>query len=212
MKTITDFTIYANSPSWRMRNAILDRLKLIPPFNGPDMKPFRLVPNMEPVQDEQIPFLGVYLLPDEELTGLGRNNQGDPQFDTEVVLGFSYVILNNHTPEIEQMLDVGYHSIMKLLHQPGWHEWPAVNPPLPTKPEAMIEGITKVSRRNNYGNTSKGKAIAEMQMEWHVSMGRTFYQAIVLDDFGGVDFTVIYPQPLDANRQPIRAQWNVPTS
>lgn len=213
MKTVTDFTIYPNSYAWRMRNVLLDRLKLVPPFNSSEMKAFRRVPSQEPVQDEHIPLLGVYLLPDEEMNGIGKNNQGDPIFSTEVLLGFSYVIFNNNTDEIEQKLDVGYWSIMKLLHVPQWHEWPEAEQYLPdgTKKNAMIEAVTKVSRRNNWGNTQKGSPIAEMQMEWTISY-QTIFEAAPTDDFESVNFKAIYPWPEDENRRPIVAEWTVPTS
>lgn len=206
MTVHTDPTVYVNSYAWMTRNVIFDRLKLVPPFNT-TVKTFSRVPR-DQIQPEHLPFLGCYLLPDEVLEGTGTNNQSEPQFkNSEITLGFSYVLIDNDAERLEEMLDAGYWSIMKLLHDPNWHKWPNQKLPDGSDRESMIQGITRVARRNKWGTASNQMPMGEMEVEWGVVLGEVYFEPHITDLFIDMHFKAIPQWPDDPNRQPIITEW-----
>jgi hypothetical protein len=206
MTSETDWTIRTNSEPWMVRNVILDRLKLVPPFNT-RVKKFKTVP-MDQVQDEHIPLLGVYML-GTTMDG-GPNNMDVPKFATELVIGFSYVLWDNDEDDLDEQLDVGFQSIMKLLHDPNWHQWPNRLMPSGNDREKMIQAITRVTHVNNFGLRNNGNPVAEMRVEWTVQIGEIMYQPVVTDIFEDMHFKAIVKWPDDPDRQPVIADWVIP--
>jgi hypothetical protein len=206
MNVTTPDPIYANSYSWMIRNVILDRLKLVPPFAAGVVK-FSRTPAIGPIQEQHIPYLGVYLMPDETFAEFGQNNHGPQHFLHKLTLGFSYIIENNDTDQVEELLDAGHWSIMKLLHDPDWAKWPAVDPEVYATRQ-MLEAVVSGSRRFVYGTAGRQNTlpIAEMQMEWIVTY-RTFFEPVISDVFEAMHVKVIYPWPEDPNRQPIITEY-----
>jgi hypothetical protein len=206
--------VFANSWAWLMRNVLLERLKLIPPFSTDVVKFSRT--NARPQQGEDIPYLGVYLIPDEELKGYGKNNIGPAQFEDQVHIGFSYIIQNNDPEICEDLLDRAHWAIMSLLHDPDWNKWPdTMGSMRPHNPDnVMIQGITNVARRNVFGNIGKTNEtpVGEMQMEWAVTLGAISFEPILPDYWESINVKAIYPWPEDPNRQPIIAEWTIDTT
>ena len=204
---MSDPPVFVNSYAWMMRNVILDRLKLVPPFSTDVVKFSRQ--NARPIQAEQIPYLGVYLMPDDEAEQDGAGNLTEPHFLHKITLGFSYIVQNNDPEAAEELIDCGHWSIMKLLHDPNWNKWPAeMNMTYP-----MIEAVIAVARRPVFGTIGKDNEtpVAEMQMEWVVTQ-RTRFEPRVSDIFESVLFKSVYPYPEDPNRQPIIAEWIMETT
>ena len=104
-----------NSYSYLLRLGILERVKLIPPFNG--CAKFASTP-ARPIQAEHLPYFGSYFLKDE-LSGDGDENHAEPRFVNNLHVGYSYIIQNNQDEEAAEKLDFAYWSFMKMLHDPG---------------------------------------------------------------------------------------------
>jgi hypothetical protein len=169
----------------------LARMKTIPPFSA--CNKFARS-NARPTQPEHIPFLGVYFV-EESLTSDGEDNQAAPGFDSELHIGFSYVIRNNLEDEAEDLLDAGYWSFMKLLHDGRWAEFPDRT--------VRVEGIRggKISR--HYGNLAEQGArgqfaetpYAELRMEM-TYFHRFYFEPITPDPFAVYHSeTLVDPDP-----------------
>jgi hypothetical protein len=197
--------IRVNSETLIIKTGILERLKLVPPFNNPGTT-FRSSP-ARAVMPEHVPMLGCYLV-DEALSPDGEFNCAEPRFIHRFVLGFSYIIQDNDTDTIDDTLDAAHHSIMKLLHDPKWHFFPVADSPTPVR----IEGITAGSRSHHYGNLGPNQnlmPIAELRMQM-TYFHRTYFLPVITDLFNLMHFTVVYPWPQDPARQPIVAEWVLP--
>ena len=209
----TDTTINQHSYSWMIRNVILDRLKLVTPFSGPDgvVKFSRSPAVMGSIQEEHIPYLGCYIMPDETFTGIGRNNIGENKFTHALLLGFSYIVFNNDPDAAEELLDIGHWSIMKLMHDPDFFIWPSRTFPDGVERLPMFSSVLGGARRPVYGTAGRQQMtpIAEMQMELTI-MYETHFEPVIADAFEGMHFKVVYPWPEDPNRQPIVAEWLIP--
>jgi hypothetical protein len=113
---------------------------------------------------------------EEGLSPDGEPQTAEPRFTHKLTLGFSYIIQDNDTDEIEDMLDAGHWAIMRLLHDPEWHTFPG---------GVRVEGVTGGHRSHHFGNLTGGQnetPIAEMRMELNFSY-HTYFEPIVSDIF-----------------------------
>lgn len=202
-------TNFANSYTYLIRNVLLERLKILEPFHT-DVAKYSTT-NDRPVQDEHIPYLGVYLVPVEELTGIGENNIGPPKFDHQAIIGFSYFVVNNDTAQTENILDQAHWAIMSLLHDQDWAKWPTTMA-MPKDYQQMVRGITRITRAHVYGTAGKQNTtpVGELQMEWTLTY-ETSWEPIIPDVLESILFKAVYPWPEDPNRQAVTAEWAIET-
>jgi hypothetical protein len=187
--------VNVNSYGLLIRNGILERCKLVPPFTS--VARFSRT-SAKPVQAEQIPYLGVYYM-GEQFNEDGANNLTEPHFMHKLKLGFSYIIQNNDPELAEELADAGHWSIMKLLHDPAWHTFPG---------GVRIQSITGGECDHLPGAVGRNNETPtlELQMSLTLTYG-TRFEAIVNDIFERMHFQTVYPYPDDPNRQPIIAEW-----
>ena len=128
----------------------------------------------------------------------------------------SYIIQNNDPEVCEDLLDRGHWAIMSLLHDPDWNKWPDTMGSMRPRnaDNVMIQGITKICRRNVFGNIGKTNEtpVGEMQMEWAITIGSLDFEPILPDYWTTLNVKAIYPWPEDPNRQAIYAQWTIDTT
>jgi hypothetical protein len=168
-----------NSYSILIRDAVLDRVKVLPFFKNK----FTFSRSKAlPIQAQNIPYAGCYIV-DETLTPDGDPNAGDIRFEHFLRLGFSVVIKNNDPDEVEDKLDGAFWSLMNgllrdasLTNMLGAYDADGVE-------GFAIEGFTRGSRKNVYGNAGLNNemAIAELQLELTCKY-RTTWPPIIEDD------------------------------
>jgi len=194
--------VTVQSYSMQIRDGLLSRAKLVPPFTT-CAKFGRSVART--IQPEQIPYLGLYFV-DEKLSPDGDANHAEPRFLHALKLGFSYLVQNNDSDDAEDILDAAHWSLMKLLHDPAWHTFPS---------GAKIESIVGGQRSHHFGNIGTGGKneipVAEMRMELDIRH-RTYFEPIITDMFALMHVTTVYPYPEDPNRMPIISEWVIPTT
>jgi hypothetical protein len=193
--------IRTNSYGYLIQSAVLERLKLVPPFDA--AAAYSLTP-ARPIQAEHIPYLGVYLLKDGWSPD-GDGNHAEPKFVHKLELGFSFLIHNNDFDAAHVMLDGAHWSIMKLFHDEAWHIFDYVDE------DVRIESVTGGEWRPTYRNlgNSNETPIAEMEMEMTYTY-RSSFEFVPTDLFELMHFKAVYPWPEDPNRQPIIAEWVLP--
>jgi len=190
--------ITVQSYSMLIRDGLLARAKLVPPFTT-CAKFGRSVAKV--IQPENIPYLGLYFV-DEVLSPDGDANHAEPRFLHALKLGFSYLVQNNDPDDAEDILDAAHWSLMKLLHDPKWHTFPS---------GALIESIVGGKRSHHFGTIGGSGGpnetpVAEMRMELDIRH-RTFFEPLITDTFNTMHVTTVYPYPEDPNRQPIISEW-----
>jgi len=193
-----DLVLNVNSDSYFIRRGWLERLKLIPPFNGA-AKVTRT--NARPTQVEHIPFLGCYFMTEQGGPD-GDPNAGAPRFVNTLKLGFSWIILNNDPEAAEDKLDQAHWAFMKLLHDPAWHDFDN---------GIEVEAITEFSRDTEYGNLAHNNEtpIAELRMEITL-VHRTYFNPIIDDAFDVFHMTTSQAGVDPAEVKPVITILNLP--
>lgn len=193
-------TLNLNSYSFLLRLAMLERVKLVPPFNG--CARFATTP-ARIIQLEHLPYLGCYFLRDS-LGPDGDANAGEPRFTNRLHVGYSYIIQNNNDEQAAENLDTAYWSFMKLLHDPAWHFF--------TVPggEVMLESITDIVRDENLKGTLQNETpVAELTIEltYQYRMG---FEPIIDDAFDVFHSTASLAGTDPAEVRPITILLNLP--
>jgi hypothetical protein len=197
-----------NSYSHIIQLGMLDRMRLIAPFIGAARFARSRARAIRP---EHIPLVGCYLM-EEGLGPDGEPAVGEPRFRHRLTLAFSYIIQDNDTDEIEDMLDVGHWAVMGLLHDPNWHHFPALSD------RVRIEGITGGNRSHHFGNLGANQnetPIAEMRMELYLTYCSSFepYVSDIFETFH-METSRVPPYPPDGSWPPITIEtdlWPTPT-
>lgn len=198
----TDELPEVHSFSYYIHVGVLDRLKLVVPFNA--CQRFALTP-ARPIQAEHLPFLGVYFGGDG-LSPDGDANVTEPRFENELKLHFSYFVQNNNDAEAYAALDAGYWSIMKTLHDAAWKQFE-----LQSGKIVVLESINGGSRELNLnGRLHENETpVGELQLEL-TYFYRMQFSPIVTDLFEVFHEKVVYPWPDDPQRQSIIVEWVLP--
>jgi hypothetical protein len=195
------YNVDINSPSFIIRDGIIDRLKQLPTFQG--VRRWSTTPAFR-VQSQldanQIPFVGCYLI-DEILGPDGDPNHAEPRFVHTVRIGFSVVITSSDDAVADQNLDSAHWTIMRQLENPRWHKFSA-NGDWNNGNDLRIEGITRGSRKHIFGNKSINNEtpVAELQMDL-TFVYRSSFPPWPFDDLERINVTVAYPWPYEPNTE-----------
>lgn len=193
-----------HSPSYIIREGLIDRLKLLPTFQT--VKLWGRSRMWSPFQPEQLPLVCVYLMR-EEMSFDGDPMANEPHFIHQQRIGFSVVVQNNDRDAAEQNLDTATWTILRTLENQRWWNFPAtgewrkiygVSNKKIYSPPIKIEAITKGQRDYNYG-PRKGDNVtpyAECAMDLTITF-RTFFPPGPFDDLNRIHVTVAYPWPYD---------------
>lgn len=176
-----------NSYSQIIRDGAIERIGLMSFFDT--FKKFSRSPQL-PIQSQNIPYVGVYVV-DDNFVPDGDLNAGEIKFTHTFRLGFSVFILNNNPDEMEDKLDEAYWAIMNgLLRDPTFINFTQSH----LIDKTAIEGISKGTRRNIYGNAVKENEmpIAEMRLELSMTY-RTNWPPIINDNLETIHVTTGFP-------------------
>jgi hypothetical protein len=187
-------TTDVNSYSHIIQLGMLDRMRLVAPFIGAARYARSRARAIRP---EHIPLVGCYIM-EEGLSPDGEPAVAEPRFLHRLTLAFSYIIMDNDTDEVEDMLDVGHWAIMGLLHDPEWHHFPQ---------GVRIEAVTGGNRTHHFGNLGSSQnetPIAEMRMELYLTY-RSSFEPYVNDIFKTfhMETSQVPPYPPDGGIPPI---------
>lgn len=183
-------------------------------FNLMDAAPYfaaftRRKTRMLPVQQNLIPYLGVYLV-DEMMVPDGDANAGCVRFLHTVRIGFSIVVANSDPVTAEQQADRGFLQVMAIAYT----NLSLMNPLHNNNPEGVrIEAITRGSRRAVHGavSTDNETPFVEMQYEAACSFRSEWYPDIT-DTLDEIDMTtgikINDPQAVRDQRQQVSAVYD----
>lgn len=159
-----------NSSAFLICQGIMARIQLMPMFAG---FKFANTPAL-PVQPEDIPLCGVYLLK-EDMGPDGDANHGEPRFIHTVAVGFSVWIQNNVPGAAEDKLDRAFMAIFKGLMSDST---------LYNNDEWEIESFQRGSRTHHYGSvgSTNETPIAEVRFDLTFNF-RTYWPPVVVDAF-----------------------------
>jgi hypothetical protein len=190
-----------NSPSFVIRNGMLDRLKQIPTFSS--VRRWSTTPAFRvqsQIDANQIPYVGCYLI-DEILGPDGDPNHAEPRFVHTVKVGFSVVVTSSDDSVAEQNLDSAYWTILRTLENPRWHRFPAEGGWNGGR-DLRIEAVTRGASKKIFGNKAINNEtpVAELQMDL-TFVYRSSFPPHPLDDLDEVNVTVAYPWPYDPSAE-----------
>jgi hypothetical protein len=192
-----------HSFSYYLKLAWLNRLKLIPPFNGCARYSRS---KMLTIQAEHIPYLGVYLV-EESFEYIGDADHGEPRWYAITTLGFSYIVQNNEPDAAEDILDSAHWQLMRMFHDPRWQYFIGETANAPYKVESVPGG----SHHREYGtlmNNTNATPYAEMRMELQFKHGFDF-EPIISDVFNRFHMRTLADYPEEPGDQVITTDWIV---
>jgi hypothetical protein len=182
------------SPSYIIRDGILDRLKQVPTFQSVAL--FSRNQMKGPIQKQDIPYIGCYLI-EETMSPDGDANHTEPRFVHDVKLGFSIIVQNNDNDAAQQNLDTAFWTILRLLENPKWANFPASGD-WNNGEDIRIEAVTRGRRRFNFGprHVQQETPVAELEMDLTIRH-RTDFPPLITDHLDLLHITVAYPWPYD---------------
>jgi hypothetical protein len=183
---ITDTQSY----SLVIRDVFYDTLVLREPFFA---NYFTRKTKMVPVQPDQLPYLGVYII-DETMIPDGDGNAGEVAFHHTLRVGFSVIIANNDQNAAELQIDAAFWRIMNRL----WTDAHVMNMLNTYNPDdgvmnpdnTRIESISRGVRRHQFGVNQLTNSTPLAELQYDVScVYRTYWPPIVTDDLLEIDVT-----------------------
>jgi hypothetical protein len=183
---ITDTQSY----SWVIRDVFFDTLALREPYFA---NFFTRKTKMVPVQPDQLPYLGVYII-DEVMTPDGDGNAGEVGFIHTLRIGFSVMIAINDQNAAEQQIDAAFWRIMNRL----WTDQYVMNLLNTYNPtdgsqnpdNTRIESIVRGVRRHVFGAQQLNNSTPLAELQYDVScVYRTYWPPNVTDDLLEIDQT-----------------------
>jgi hypothetical protein len=173
-----------NSYSLVIRDVFHDALVADPFFAGYFTRKTKMVP----VQHDQLPFLGVYIVSETMLPD-GEADQTDIKFIHTLVVGFSVMVAINDQDAAEKQIDAAFWRINNRLlideNQNIFNVW------FPTNPDnTKIESVTRGVRRHVFGASQLNNQtpLAELQYDMSVNY-RTMWDPVITDDLLEIDVT-----------------------
>jgi hypothetical protein len=188
------------SYTWVLREAFV--AALLPLFDG-----FTLLrTNQKPIQKQDLPVLGVYIL-QERMSPDGDLNAGDIRFIHEFQIGFSIVIANNDPDVAEQKLDAAWWSLMHGL----WCNDSLTNMLVPsgTGDNTRIEGVVAGHREFVYGAVGLNNETPTAEIRYEcLCKYRTRWDPVITNDLDLIVMTIA-PENADPTQvQPIEVQYD----
>ena len=121
---------------------------------------------MLPVQPDQLPFLGVYVV-DEVMLPDGDGNAGCIRFSHTARIGFSVINANNDRNAAETLSDRAYLKIMAIIYtdQHIMNVWDRTN-----VEGVQIESIARGTRRHIYGNPGQDNETPWLELQYEASV------------------------------------------
>jgi hypothetical protein len=169
------------SYTWVLREVFLSTVRQLPFFAGFTIKRNKRVP----LQAEDIPVLGVYIL-DENLVSDGDANASQIDFLNTFKIGFSVVIKNNDDADAEQKLDAAWWAIMNGLWRDQyvtsfWDTW-NVHTQKGNPDNTRFEGIINGSRRHIFGAVGSNNEFPTAELQYDTSLTyRSEFAPIITD-------------------------------
>jgi len=182
---ITDTQSY----SLVIRDVFYDTLALREPYFA---NHFKRKTKMVPVQPDQVPYLGVYII-DEVMTPDGDGNAGEPAFIHTLRIGFSVMVAMSDQNAAELEIDAAFWRIMNRL----WTDQYVMNLLDTTSPDGSmnpdntrIESISRGVRRHVFGSSQLNNSTPLAELQYDVScIYRTYWPPNVTDDLLEIDVT-----------------------
>jgi hypothetical protein len=168
---ITAFQSYSQV----IRDALFAKTVLLPFFAGFTARRSKQLP----IQQFQVPYLGVYLIAEDMLPD-GDANAGDVRFIHRLQVGWQIVIENNDPVAAELKLDQAFWSIMNGI----WRDPRLMNFIQSDMPDnTRIEAVERGRRVNNWGayGLNNEKPYGELQY-YATLIYRASYDPIITDD------------------------------
>jgi hypothetical protein len=206
-----------NSPTYIIRDKFVDRLKAVPTFKS--VKLFSYNPMKGPVQPENLPYLGCYVI-EERFTEDGQGNHGQPRFACAARLGFSIQVVSNDNKVAQDNLDAAGWTIMRLFENQAWWDYGVCDGEFMKitdyrgrviQQHLKIEAVTGGNRRFNFGPPGQQHETswAELQMDLTFTH-RIEFPPYVPDHLDLMHITVAYPWPYDPNeREPFTVVYDL---
>lgn len=191
----------AQTCAYDIRDAFYELLIADPFFAGFTTRKNKMLP----LQQNLIPYLGVYLV-DEVMTPDGDANAGCVRFIHNVRIGFSVVQQNSDPNLAEQASDQAMLTIMRVAYT----DLHLLNVLKNNNPEGVgIEAITRGTRRMIYGapSTDNETPFVELQYEASCSFRSEWYPDIT-DTLNEIDVTTRVNNNTDPNLQVITSVYD----
>lgn len=164
---------------------------------------------MVPVQADQLPFLGVYLV-DEVMTPDGDANAGCVRFCHTARIGFSVINANNDQVAAETGIDQAFLRIQSVLFT-SQHIMNVLQQDAAGNnnvEDVMIESSTRGTRRMRYGSAGLRNETPFVELEYEVSaFFRTEWYPDITDTLNEIDVTTYVDN--DQNIIPIKTVYEL---
>jgi len=167
-----------------IRDGILERLPQIGFFHK--FKKFGFTRAYQ-VQPTDLPFVGVYLLPDTGRAD-GDANAGAPKFVHSCEIGMSVILPNIEADELENALDAAYDAItIGLLADEKFMQMGPLS-------KYNIEGVNHISKIITYGTVGNQNEMPIGELQLNMTFVYRFdYPPEILDILETVHLETVYP-------------------
>jgi len=139
------------------------------------------------VQPEDLPYCGVYQLPEAQKAD-GDLNAGEPKLRSESVIGLSIILVNIESDELETALDVAFDIVMVGLLQDATF--------IGFAPAGLysIEGVSAVNRHNVFGTLGSQNELPIGELRIEITfITRYDYPPDIVDWLEHVHLETVYP-------------------
>jgi hypothetical protein len=185
-----------NSDAYNIRDAFYNLLVADSFFAGYTTRKNK----MNPVQKDQIPYLGVYLVGEVMLPD-GDANHGDVRFIHTARIGFSVIVKNSDQNLAEEMADQAFWRIMTTAYTDPH----LMNVLHNNNPDGVgIEGIARGVRQMVFGAPSTDNETPFVENQYEASCTwRSMWDPVITDTLDEIDVTVALDNKDPASMPPI---------
>jgi hypothetical protein len=185
-----------HSPAFILRNAFFDAALRLPFFANGGFST-RKVSRQFPIQKEQLPVLGVYLI-DETMGPDGDGDAGNIRFALTARIGFSVVIANNDPIASEEILDEAFWALMNGLWRDQYltNLLDTYNPHVGagTPGNTRFESVARGIRQHRFGAVGQNNETPVAELQYDVSIFHRYgFEPIIEDELEEIDVTTAFP-------------------